>query len=160
MQHVAKNIYVGDESSCRLHGDGDLAVIHACKHPCHRTAVGYKGNLPQSHPNYLEYETDRDLYLNIVDMERPQQHRFMQPMVQSTFEFISDNLPDGRVLIHCNQGRSRSPTLAMLYLAKRTDEVSDADYHTATQEFKQLYPKYDPATGFSEYLPHYWDELP
>lgn len=160
MQHVAKDIFVGDDSSCRDRERDDFAVVHACKHPCHQAAVGYSGNLPQSHPQYLVYETERDLYLNLVDMDRPQQHQYMQPIVEATFEFIDNHLSDGRVLIHCNQGRSRSPTLALLYLAKRTDVLPSTDYQTAKQAFNQLYPKYEPAGGFESYLPRYWNELP
>lgn len=159
MYEIHGTLYVGDEQSCARINDADWAVVHACKHPCHRRAVGYRGNLPDSHPHYLHYRSNGDLYLNIVDMSQPQKHEYMRPMVDQTFDFIDEHLGGRRVLIHCNEGRSRSPTLALLYLAKRRDVLPNEDFQTARQAFEEIYPRYAPATGFTAYLPRYWDAL-
>ncbi len=39
---VHERLSFGDETTCTQTMDGSLAVVHACKEPCHRRAVGYK----------------------------------------------------------------------------------------------------------------------
>lgn len=46
-------------------------MIHACKSPCHQQAVGYRGSLVVSHPNYLALQQEHDLYLDIIDPPVP-----------------------------------------------------------------------------------------
>jgi predicted protein tyrosine phosphatase len=157
MEEVYENIFVGADDSCVKSRNEDRAVVHACKHPCHQGAVG--GQVSQSHPNYLVLEDESDLYLNMVDMDGKQKHEFMQPMVSATLEFVDEFQEAKQVLIHCNQGQSRSPTLAMLYLAKRTDELPDDSYLVAANEFRDLYPRFSPGQGIQLYLQDYWNQL-
>jgi hypothetical protein len=158
MEEVAQNLYVGDDDDCQRAPD-DWAVVHACKHDCHQKGVGYTGDLNQSHPEYLIAQRESDLYLNIVDMERKLSHEYTEPIVSATFDFIDDNRDSKEVLVHCNQGRSRSPALAMLYLAKRADTLPDSDYESAKQAFADLYPPYRPGRGIELYLREYWPQL-
>lgn len=157
MEEVSQNLYVGAERDCRAvkHSE-DWAVVHACKHPCHQNKCG---NPSQGHPNYLVHEDGGNLYLNMVDMDRKQQHRFMEPMVSDTLGFIEVHVDSTDVLIHCNKAQSRSPSLAMLYLAKRTDQVSDESYSQASTEFRQLYPRFNLGRGIHLYLQDYWHQL-
>jgi hypothetical protein len=46
-------------------------MVHACKSPCHRRAVGYQGSLPPEHPHDLMRWHDYDLYLNLIDPPTP-----------------------------------------------------------------------------------------
>lgn len=157
MEEVAENLFVGAERSCRsVRRDDGWAVIHACKHPCHNNKCG---NPPQGHPDYLVHRDGSDLYLNMVDMDRKQKHQFMDPMISETLEFIGDHMGSTQVLIHCNQGQSRSPSLAMLYLAKRTNEISDESYNQASTEFQELYPRFNPSRGIHLYLQDHWNQL-
>ncbi|MFC5133733.1 MULTISPECIES: dual specificity protein phosphatase family protein [Haloferacaceae] len=159
MIEVIDGLYVGDEQSCRRASGEDWRVVHACKHPCHQNAVGYKGSLPQDHPEYLTSKRDGDLYLNIVDMDRELSHEFTEPIVAATLEFVEEHLGEKQVLIHCNKGQSRSPALAMLYLAKRASEIPDESYADARQEFQDLYPRFQPGQGVDAYLRDYWSAL-
>lgn len=159
MDEVFGNLFIGAEHSCRVAGKGEYAVVHACKSPCHQRAIGYRGSLPQNHPEYLIRQDDRDLYLNMVDMARKQSHEFMQPMISAALDFIDEHVDSTPVLIHCNQGQSRSPTLGMLYLAKRASEISNENYPTAASEFRELYPRYNPGRGIHLYLQEYWNQL-
>jgi hypothetical protein len=68
MIEIIENLYIGDDSDC-INQNRDMTIIHACK-TCHQKGVGYRGNLPSTHPNYLILETNGNLYLNLVDMER------------------------------------------------------------------------------------------
>jgi len=81
MQQVQNRLYVRDDSDCTPRNE-DYAVVHACKHPCHQEAVGYTGSLSSSHPHYLSYRDGDDLYLNMIDPERPM---FMPEMFEDFF---------------------------------------------------------------------------
>jgi hypothetical protein len=70
MVEVYDRLFVGATDDCRI-GVEKLAVVHACKSPCHQQAVGYRGSLPANHLNYLVLQRDHDLYLNIIDPPVP-----------------------------------------------------------------------------------------
>ena len=68
---ITDRLSYGNESECTHSTDGSIAVVHACKHPCHRHAVGYTNTLPNTHPNYLVLERGHHLYLNLIDPPAP-----------------------------------------------------------------------------------------
>lgn len=159
MEEVYDSLFVGADRSCNQTTDDKWAVVHACKHPCHQRAVGYEGNLPQNHREYLVAERDTDLYLNLVDMERMISHEYTEPIVDAALDFIEDNIARRTVLIHCNKGMSRSPALALLYLAARADAIPDPSYRAAKGEFYDRYTRFEPGTGVEAYLQNHWDDL-
>lgn len=156
MEEVSENLLVGDEADCRT--SGEMAVVHACKTPCHQNAVGYRGSLPQDHDEYLISSQDSDLYLNIVDMDNLAKE-YTEPILNEALDFIEDKISNKQVLVHCNQGRSRSPGIALLFLAKRKGEISGSSYREAKKEFQDLYGNYRPGRGIDSYLRNHWDEL-
>jgi len=156
---VCDKLFVGDESACFYEDRPNWAVIHACKHPCHQRAIGYRGNLNKNHPNYLISEKGSHLFLNMVDMETPLSHEFTEPIVSKVLDFIDKNIESNSVLIHCNQGYSRSPALALLFLAKRRDVISNKSYQEAKNDFLKIFPQYSPGRGIDTYLDQFWDEL-
>lgn len=83
MHQVKDCLYVGDDSDCTARNE-DYAVVHACKHPCHQDAVEYTGSLGSSHPHYLSYRKGEDLYLNMIDPDRPM---FMPEMFEDFYAF-------------------------------------------------------------------------
>lgn len=156
MKEVYKNLFVGGDEDCRaVAGKSNWATVHACK-TCHVRKLGYSGSLPQDHPNYLVLEEGPDLYLNIVDMYDIDA-KYTDPMIQKAFQFIDKHLASGNVLIHCNMGASRSPTIAMLYLAKKS--IISGSYDQALKEFQERYPIYFPGTGMTNYCKEHWDRL-
>lgn len=92
-------------------------------------------------------------------MEQKLSHEFTEPIVSATLDFVEEHRGEQQVLIHCNKGQSRSPALAMLYLAKRTSEISDRSYGDARQEFQDFYPRFQPDRGVDAYLRDYWSAL-
>lgn len=48
-----------------------------------------------------------------------------------------------KILIHCNQGESRAPTIGLLYIA-RLGAFEYADFDTSVQKLKEIYPVYMP----------------
>jgi predicted protein tyrosine phosphatase len=131
-----------------------LPVVHACKSPCHQQAVGYRGSLPNSHPNYLVLQRDDDLYLNIIDPPVP---LFKAETFERFLAFARTKYNSGAsLLIHCNQGESRAPSLALLFLAKHIGALPDSSYEDAKQVFERLFPAYQPGIGIQRFLADNW----
>ena len=159
MIKVCDNLYVGNQTHCFYDEKIGWVVIHACKDPCHKIAVHYRGSLPKTHPNYLIKKDETHLYLNMVDMETKLTHIFTGPIVSAALDFIDKNIQMKSVLIHCNHGQSRSPSLALLYLAKRKKIISNEKYESAKMEFIKLFPTYSPGRGIELYLTDHWKDI-
>ena len=162
MTELFNGFFVGNDDDCRqLEARSGYYVVHACKSNCHQNAVGYKGNLDKKHPYYLSYQTKFDLYLNIIDAETPLPVEFGDPMFNKAMEFIDDRYHktgEARVLIHCNKGQSRGPSIALVFMA-RLGKIDSISYDTATRDFKKLYPEYAPGKGIAHYLENNWAKL-
>ena len=156
MFQVHPNLFIGSESECFFNHSDDWAVIHACKSPCHQRAVGYEGSLPSTHPNYLTYEVGNHLFLNMIDPNEP---LFMPPLFVASLDFIEKHISKRKVLIHCNEGLSRSPSLALIYLAKRAGVINKKSYGLAVKDFIKLFPSYRPGRGIALYLQLHWKKL-
>lgn len=155
MIEVAPNLFVGSQAD--LEGMRTMEgwrIVHACKEPHHRQALGYSGRAaPKDHPEYLFCTRNRGqrMILNLVDVDNP---AYVSPrIIRAAVDFIHAARADNcKVLVHCNQGRSRSPTIAMLAMA--ADLVDDFD--VAEAEFSNLYPDYQPARGMNEFARAHW----
>jgi len=161
MFKVHPNLFIGSEGDCPFASSGrlaaeELAVVHACKSPCHQKAVGYRGSLPHDHPHYLVLEVKNDLFLNMIDPDAP---LFMPPLFKRSLDFIEKQIKTRKVLIHCNLGNSRSPSLALLYMAKRGKAISDDSYGAAMKQFLSTFPRYQPGLGIQMYLSRNWSKL-
>ncbi|SHN28931.1 dual specificity protein phosphatase [Chitinophaga sp. CF418] len=157
MIQIHPNLFVGNTADCELNTP-DVAVVHACKDPCHRRAVGYKGNLPSTHPHYLVHQDNNHLYLNMVDMEDEFAAHFTDPIMQQAMAFIERNITERPVLVHCNLGMSRSPSIALLYMARR-GFIGNMSYSIARNDFKTIYAPYNPGNGIATYLNRNWEKL-
>lgn len=149
MIEVTRNLFVGNQDDIKGFKG---AIVHAAKDPFHRSMVGYKERaLPKDHPEYLYATRGNELALNIVDADKPE--FFADRMINVALNFIGLWLEDNKVLLHCNQGESRSPSIAMLYMR---NELPD-NFEEAEQEFKKIYPKYNPKNGIREYAKSRWE---
>ncbi len=159
MMQITENLFVGNGDDCLEWSEKNICVIHACKYPCHTGALGYSGALPKGHPHYLIYEEGLNLYLNMVDMNQALTHIFAAPMLTKAMNFIDKHIDDWKILVHCNHGVSRAPTIALLWLAKRAKKISDVSYAQARKGFEVFYPDYAPCRGMEIYLETHWDQL-
>ncbi len=158
MKEIHPNLFVGNDADCaKCTHDSDFAIVHACK-TCHQSALGYTKSLIPIHPNYLIFETGRHLYLNLVDMPNEFQSKFTHPIFDRALDFISKYISAHKVLIHCNQGLSRSPSLGLVYLAGN-GIIANKNYETAVSAFLKLYPDYEPGNGVKLYTRNNWDYL-
>lgn len=156
MISIDNRLLIGAEEDCRS-GTERLSVIHACKSPCHQQAVGYRGSLPASHSNYLVLQRDHDLYLNIIDPPVP---LFKAETFERFLAFARTKYDSGAsVLIHCNQGESRAPSLALLFLAKHIGALPDSSYEDAKRAFERLFPTYRPGKGIQRFLAENWSAI-
>ena len=156
MIEIYDNLYVGSDHDCQSQY-GNCAIVHSCK-TCHKKALGYEGNLKPADPNYLIFEQAQNLFLNLVDMQREFMPLYTDPIMKKAMEFIDNNIKDTPVLIHCNQGASRAPSIGLLYLAKK-GMISNHSYALAAAEFRNSYAPYNPGRGIALYLQNNWDRL-
>ena len=74
MTEIHKNLYIGNETDYeyKVKYQDDWNVIHACKEPYHREALGYSGRgAPKDQPEYLMAKSENRLILNLMDVENP-----------------------------------------------------------------------------------------
>ena len=160
MIEIYSGLFIGNESDCvtLLRSQGDWRYVHACKEPYHRQLLGYRGRgAPKNHPEYFFAKRDKRLYLNLVDAPNPDY--IPKQIVDAALEFIRETLlKEERVLVHCNQGESRSPTIGLLYLASCTDVLPKTSLEDAEVSFRKLYPSYNPGRGMRGFTARYWND--
>lgn len=160
MIEITDNLYVGRLFDLRNFSLEDDAIVHATQ-TIHYQIMGWNrtSNKPnKNHPNYIIWEDNNRLSLNWVDGPA-HLYKWSGP---GTFlrilDFIESWIENRKVFIHCDQGISRSPTLGLLYLAKRRKLIPDETYLSAKNEFQNIYPIYNPS-GIANYVNQHWNEI-
>ena len=131
MIEVFPNVFQGSDKDVdaflEQHPEG--AIIHAAKEPWHRNALGYVGRgAPKNHPEYLYADRGNRLYLNFVDAEDAKY--INKEMVDYALQWALRKKMEGTpLLIHCNQGKSRSVMLCGL-LSCWLDPIEDLNPFT------------------------------
>lgn len=157
MKEIFPNLFVGSEEDYnRIKNDlKGWYIIHACKEPFHRRALGYKGRGAQKdHPEYLIAERDGRLILNLVDADDPAY--IPKEIIDKALETIEREISNSKILLHCNQGMSRSAIIGMLYL--RAKDELPFNFDVSETKFKELYPFYNPNSGMRIFAQRNWDE--
>lgn len=162
MIEIYKNLYIGDENDFKrsvLHGGEKekWAVVHACKEPYHRDLLGYtdKG-APKNHPEYLTAIRGNTLFLNLIDADSSSY--IPEEIIKTALLFIDAQLTDKKkVLVHCNRGESRGPTIGLLYLTQIG--MLEGTFGDIEKAFKKIYPNYFPGTGMRDFAEsHLYEE--
>ncbi|QED23026.1 dual specificity protein phosphatase family protein [Candidatus Deianiraea vastatrix] len=159
MIEVYKNLFVGSENDYfNIQNQDNWSVIHACKN-FHNQILGVKGmqRIPPSNPERNFAIRNNKLSLNLIDGD---DYKGLQQIyrdeinliMNKAIDFINENIKTNKILVHCNQGVSRSPTIALLYLKKYTNALDNLPLKDAILEFKKLYPFYNPKNGMIEYV--------
>lgn len=156
MTEIYPNLFVGnliDYEQNQL--NEDFYFVQACKEPCHRKALGYTGrSADENHPEYLIAYRERRIILNMIDP--PTSKYFENVLFEKSLNFINEHLINGKkVLVHCNQGFSRSPSIALLYLAT-IKKIDNSSFESAELDFLKLYPSYKPS-GIKQFLILNWE---
>lgn len=147
------NVYIGTKDESYRLSDSEWAIVHACK-TSHQERLGYDRPIKES-PYYIEFRENNHLYLNWVD--EPTGRFFQIKTFEDAFDFMDEFINNRKIFIHCDQGQSRSPTLAMSYLAKRTDYLPD-DFNSAVEKFRAEYPNFYP-NGIIKFVQLNWKNI-
>ena len=130
MQEVYKNLYVGSKEDLRLTNENEYSFIHATK------TMFKKNN------NKVINEENNHLYLNWVDSNDYKYFDYNNEGVSvfiRTLNFIEKWIREKNIFLHCDEGVSRSPTIAMVYMAKRLKCISNEHYIFAKRDFSNIY---------------------
>ena len=143
-------------------GDGDFvtlpreedrwSVLSAAKDPWHRQMVGYVTKSAPEGPERLVARRGNHMALNLIDVRElgPGGHHYIpDEVIEAAMGFISERLKAGdRVLVHCNRGQSRAPSLALLWMWRE----GFLSRECPVPMFAQIYEKFLPSAGLKEYL--------
>ena len=151
MEQVYKNLYVGgDIDYDRLKSRSDFWFVRCCKEGPggHRDTLGYHTLGAPKDKNYYYVLRGKKLALNLLDLDDP--NHVPDIAIDEALRFINKQLNSGhKVLVACNQGKSRGPTVAMLYLRSINDLPES--YSQGYKIFSTIYDKYDPGKGMLGY---------
>lgn len=158
MIEIVKNLYIGSqedyENNVKYSLD-DWFIIHACKEPYHRKALRYTGRAAsQDHPEYLIAKRSNKLILNLIDADNPDY--IPKEIIDTTIEAICQNIEEKKILLHCNQGCSRSATIGLLYL-HAIGVITTDNFVEAEQLYLKVYPYYNPANGMKRFANNNWN---
>jgi predicted protein tyrosine phosphatase len=159
MTEIFPNLFVGNEGAFeyQVKGREGWAVVHACKDPYHRKLLGYTTPGAPKGPEYLVAVRGDRLYLNLVDVKDT---AFVHvELIEKAIAFIHEKLTAGKkVLVHCNQGESRGPGIAFLYLLRHTAVLPKASLADALGVFQRMYPAFHPGPGIAGYIAAHWND--
>lgn len=160
MKEITNNLFVGGIQELDLFSVTEDVFVHATQ-TIHYQIMGWdrKDNKPQkNHPNYIIWERENRLSLNWVD-GAAYLYKWSRPEIFiRVLDFIDKWIISNKVFVHCDQGFSRSPTLGLIYLAKRKKEIPNDSFVTAKNSFQKIYPLYQPK-GIAEYVNQHWNEI-
>lgn len=135
---IVKDLYLGSISSCY---DFDELKKKGITH-----VISVMAGFDPPFPNDFKY-----LVINALDNE----NNDLSEIFKFTNKFIEDALDEnGKVLIHCMAGRSRSATILMAYLIK----IIGMDVDNILLSVKSKRNIVEPNPGFMTQLKKYYDE--
>lgn len=159
-QLLDTNLFVGSVSDANLYKKDEWAVVHASR-AVHYRIFGLNklsDELRKKHPHYIIYENNKRLSFNWGKEVMHFDRKIIKQTFTQILDFIDKQINNSKVLVHCDLGLSRSPSLCLLYLAKRTDLISNNSYAEARVDFEKIYPHYKP-TSIVKYLSCHWDNI-
>jgi hypothetical protein len=90
-----------------------------------------------------------EMALNMVDADRIKY--FGDEMANAGLDFITERLAEGDpILVHCQMGISRSPSMAFLWMFEHG--FLDDEYRYAKEQFREIYRDWMPGNGIRAYL--------
>jgi len=159
VQEIIKNLYVGGDQDVPRAKERGYSRLAACKDgpDGHRVMLGYKSlGAPQGN-EYLFAQRGNWAALNLIDNDDPDM--IPDAVLDAGLKFIHQQMLVGKkVLIHCNHGHSRGPTMALMYL-RAIGELPQG-FNRAVHIFRSLYPDYDVNSGMKSKAWERWKSLP
>lgn len=144
--------------------DVEFSFIGAAKYPWHKEHAkmdgsdceGYEGKaMPKDQKEYLYAEREHALYCNLIDAKDPAY--IPDEIISKCLDFIQKEMQnDRKVLICCNQGESRSPSIALMYMIEDGFFDDCNGIYNVLKRFDALYPIYKPGNGMSQKVIEFW----
>lgn len=162
MKEVLSNLYVGTvgEAYPILRQQDEWHVANVAK-TLHLDLHGWS-SADRNSPYYIIHENFHWISVNWVDSPNYRLFDYQNNgvnVVKQVLAFIQKSLEEGKkVLITCDQAQSRSPSIALLYLAKRAHTITDTSFADAKRDFLQIYPRYAPS-GIADFLSAKWEQI-
>lgn len=161
MIKVHDKIYVGQSRMVKLLNPSEYAFVNVSSKYHYELHKWQKGFKYADDPCYIICQKDNVMSVNWVDAAA--KFYDWQGKGVETFIKILDFIDQFRdtskkVYIFCDLGQSRSPSIALLYLAKRLKTISNENYDAAKQDFLLLYPYYNPG-GIADFISEHWEEI-
>jgi hypothetical protein len=159
MEEIYPNVYVGDDEDYtnREHLKR-MSFLRCCKYGPggHHQTLGYDTLAAPPGPEHFVVKRKNLMALNLLDLDDP---NFIDDgMIQTGLDFINSELAKGqKVLIACNAGMSRGPTVGLMWLRS----VGDMPHNFLQSEriYRTIYEKYDPSAGINQYARMHWAAL-
>lgn len=163
MYKIINNLYVGSVSVLPFAKECNFSVLGCCKYPLHQQNARLTGaskdgylKIDKSEPEYYFAERDHALYCNLIDAD--DMKYIPDVIIERALKFISDEIADGRAVVAvCNNGISRSPSVALMYLIREGYFDLCANFEEAVKRFKTKYPMYSPNRGFYDYTKRFFE---
>ena len=109
-------------------------------------------------PEYDVAQREAHLFVNLIDAQHPA-YVHKEAQIDPVLAFMEAMRAQGAsILVHCEQGWSRSPSLVLLFLATRLGVLPTASLSAAEAQFKTRYPGYAPSYGIWAHLHQHWQQ--
>lgn len=136
------------------------AVLFCAKDPYHKEMVGYEGNCPKDHPDYLFCYDDNDKRLALNMIDAPDKKYFDDTMILHGINFIARHLNKGDdVIVVCNKGQSRSPAMCLMYMMAHGDFDYSKQWFEVFEDFYKIAPNWEPNQGIKDYCIDFWETI-
>ncbi len=150
---IINRLWIGDDADYdKLKDKPGWSYLRCCKEGPggHRDVLGYTTRAaPKGKDYFYTLPTENHMALNLIDADDPNYIR--DEVIHPALKFIQERLDAGdKVLVACNAGISRSPSIVLMYL-RHINDLPMGSHHGIAQ-FKKLYPKYNPNTGMLHYV--------
>jgi hypothetical protein len=159
VEEIYHHVYVGDDTAYdRLKDKDGWSFLRCCKYGPggHAQTLGYHTLAAPEGREHFVVKRGHLMALNMLDLDDP--HYVDPEMVQQGLDFAKEELLSGRkLLIACNAGQSRGPTMGLMFLRSIGDMphaylMSQRIYHT-------IYDAYKPSQGIEQFARSVWPNL-
>jgi len=151
-------LFVGDDADDQDADKKGYAILTAAKDGPygHRAALRYTTMGAPKGDNYYHATRGKRMVLNLLDVDNPD--FIPEQVIFPALKWINKHLKAGdKVLVHCNAGHSRGPSIGLAYL--RAMGEMPYGFRTSEKVFKSLYPKYEPGNGMKSFVRAHWEQL-
>lgn len=163
MKEIHANLFIASQEDLERLVNSENYSLCLCAKTYHQQIVGYIGNLDKLHREYLIsnkiYESrtkTTTIAYNLIDA--PNVNYIPDKIINHALRFIDHELEkNNKVIIACNQGKSRSACVGLMFLIAKNYFSSYNSFESVENVYRNIYPMYDPGAGMREYTKRFWD---